>query len=435
MGLPHLFRCGTLRIDPSRRIGDNGEGAPVARSTMSLAHLGTKTLRIIGYWVIMAVVSVALFEGLLRLFGYRSSIEMYDYTLVFDDEILFRVAPDCAPDINSMGYRGADFEAEPRPGTRRLLFLGDSFVMGHNVPPGQTIAAGLAASLRAGYEVYNMGILAYGPDQSLVSFLDDGLALGPDMAILGLFAANDFQDLERGGLFSLDGGGRLQRNEVNAVSRHVPSLRAGYLFNRFQYLVQPKLDPHHKLLARSHEYLYHHLFADFYDLELVRDPESPGAQARIELMRAVLARFQSEARAAGVEFAVVILPSYFNIVDDREFLGAGLEEAAYRELQAIDGAFFRPEDSAVRLCEDLGIRYLNLYPEFLRFEGEERDDLFDPEDWHLSARGNRIAGELTARILVDPVLPTDDPWAPAAHRHAAEALGVARPDGQSDGTR
>lgn len=379
---------------------------------MSLRTFVTRALRIAAYWLIMVVVSVAIFEGLLRLFGYRPSIEMYDYTLVFDDEILFRVAPNCAPDINGMGYRGAEFETDRRPGTRRVLFLGDSFVMGHNVPPGQTVAAGLAASLGASYEVYNMGILAYGPDQSLVSLLTDGLSLQPDMVVLGIFAANDFQDLDRSGLFSLDGGGRLQRSPENIVTEQVPAVRTRFLFNRFQYLIQPTVDPHHKVLSRSFEYLYHHLFADFYDLEMVRDPESPKVRERVELMRAVLSRFHTESRASGARFAVVVIPSYFNIVSEEEFLGAGLEEAEFRELQATDGAFFRPEDIAHRLCGELGIPALNLYPEFLRFEGEARDALFDPEDWHLSARGNRIAGELTARILVDPVLPPDDAWRP-----------------------
>jgi hypothetical protein len=311
-----------------------------------------------------------------------------------------------------MGYRGADFDRERRPGTRRVLFFGDSFVMGHNVFPGQTIAAGLAASLDSRYEVYNMGILAYGPDQALDAFLDDGVELRPDMVVLGIFAANDFQDLDRNGLFSLDGGGRLRRSPENAITQHVPATRTGFLFNRLQFVLQPKLDPHHRVLGRSYEYLYHHLFADFYDIEMVRDPTSPQSQARVDLMRAVLARFASEARAAGAAFAVVIIPSYFNIVNHEEFLGSGLEEDEFYELQATDGAFFRPEDAARRVCDELGIPSLNLYPEFLRFEGEARDDLFDPEDWHLSARGNRVAGELTARILVEPLLPPIDHWRP-----------------------
>ncbi len=145
-------------------------------------------------------------------------MKMYDYTILFDEDVLFRIKPNCAPDINEMGYRSAGFDHN-KGRTRRVLFLGDSFVMGHNVPPGQTIAAGLGRALGGGHEVFNMGVLAYGPDQSLVALLEDGLDLKPDMVILGIFAANDFQDIERNELFSIDGGGRLIRNPENVVTK------------------------------------------------------------------------------------------------------------------------------------------------------------------------------------------------------------------------
>ena len=50
------------------------------------------------------------------------------------------------------------------------------------------------------------------------------------------------------------------------------------------------------------------------------------------------------------------------------------------------------------------IPYLNMYPEFLDFEEGERASLYDDVDWHLSAFGNQIAGDLAASVLVRPLL-------------------------------
>ena len=44
------------------------------------------------------------------------------------------------------------------------------------------------------------------------------------------------------------------------------------------------------------------------------------------------------------------------------------------------------------------------YPEFLAFEEGERASLYDDVDWHLSAFGNQIAGDLAASVLVRPLL-------------------------------
>jgi len=60
------------------------------------------------------------------------------------------------------------------------------------------------------------------------------------------------------------------------------------------------------------------------------------------------------------------------------------------------------------LCKTVGIPYLNLYPEFLEFDDEERAALYDEEDWHLSVFGNQFSGDLVASELVKPLLPPPD---------------------------
>jgi hypothetical protein len=46
-------------------------------------------------------------------------------------------------------------------------------------------------------------------------------------------------------------------------------------------------------------------------------------------MKAILDSFDEELRLSGVEFAVVIIPSYFNIVDVSKFEKVRLEESQF----------------------------------------------------------------------------------------------------------
>jgi hypothetical protein len=85
----------------------------------------------------------------------------------------------------------------------------------------------------------------------------------------------------------------------------------------------------------------------------------------------------------------------------RRFPGRGQRES--QEFDKKDESSCRVFD--FNLCESLEIPFLNLYPEFLAFEEEERATLFDPADWHLSAFGNRVSGDLEASVLVKPRVP------------------------------
>jgi hypothetical protein len=47
-----------------------------------------------------------------------------------------------------LGYRGANFPAEKRPGAFRILAVGDSFTYGDFVDDGETLPARLEEALR-----------------------------------------------------------------------------------------------------------------------------------------------------------------------------------------------------------------------------------------------------------------------------------------------
>lgn len=357
----------------------------------------------------MIAASVGIFEIFLRVISYTPSFPMFDYTLLFDESRLFRIKPNCAPDINEMGYRGSTIERENSNDIRRVIFLGDSFIMGHNVELDETIVAALSRNLGAGYEVLNMGVLAYGPDQSLLALLEDGLDLNPDMVILGVFAANDFQDIDHNQIFSVDEGGRLSRNRHHVVSKRMPRLQTHFMFYRLQAFLQPRIDPRHRFLSRRYEFMMNQLIFDGYDWDLLYFPDSEISREKIDIMRAIFIRFKEELNSKDIPFSIVNFPSYMNVVDPSRFEEKGIDDEHHEEFEeAKENDFFGPENIVVKLCKTVGIPYLNLYPEFLEFDDEERAALYDEEDWHLSVFGNQFSGDLVASELVKPLLPPPD---------------------------
>lgn len=94
--------------------------------------------------------------------------------------------------VNAHGQRGPLIPLAR--GTRpRLLLLGDSMAFGYGVADEDTFAARLGA-VEPGYEVVNLGVEGYGPDQSLLRFEREGRAYTPDVVVLSVCVDNDFAD-------------------------------------------------------------------------------------------------------------------------------------------------------------------------------------------------------------------------------------------------
>lgn len=77
----------------------------------------------------------------------------------------------------------------PAPGAPRIFLIGDSFTYGLGVEDEATFAAQLAR--RTGAHVINAGVNAYGLDQALLMWEEEGRALHPDVVVLGYYT-DDF---------------------------------------------------------------------------------------------------------------------------------------------------------------------------------------------------------------------------------------------------
>lgn len=95
---------------------------------------------------------------------------------------------------NSLGFRGtAEFPIPKPDATTRVLTLGDSFTFGEGVADAETWPAQLQ-SLLPGIEVANLGAPAYAHDQMFFALRDQGLALQPDVVIVGFYLSDKWRD-------------------------------------------------------------------------------------------------------------------------------------------------------------------------------------------------------------------------------------------------
>jgi lysophospholipase L1-like esterase len=111
---------------------------------------------------------------------------------------------------NAAGFRGGPLPGPKPPGVYRIVALGDSFTFGFGVREDQAWPARLAAALNhrlhgtPRVEVVNLGVPGTGPRDYLWHLAHTGLALEPDMVVVGLFAndVNDVYQLDRFGVRS-----------------------------------------------------------------------------------------------------------------------------------------------------------------------------------------------------------------------------------------
>ncbi len=93
--------------------------------------------------------------------------------------------------VNALGYRGAA-HSRARTERPRVVMVGDSIGFGYGVADGQVFAALLEEG--RGPEVVNLSVPGFGTDQELLRLSAEGLAYRPDVVVVHVCLANDFDD-------------------------------------------------------------------------------------------------------------------------------------------------------------------------------------------------------------------------------------------------
>jgi hypothetical protein len=100
-------------------------------------------------------------------------------------------------DYNNQGFRDKEFSFKRGEGERRILFLGDSFVEGTGVSVEKRASNLIQAQLQkkdSRFNVINAAQLATNPITYFENFIQFGVALKPELIVVGVFIGNDFQN-------------------------------------------------------------------------------------------------------------------------------------------------------------------------------------------------------------------------------------------------
>jgi hypothetical protein len=279
------------------------------------------------------------------------------------------MAPKSAEDINKSGFRGSEFSIA-RSDKKRVLMIGDSFIFANNVDYEHTSSNFLDELLGEEYEVYNMGVLGYGPDQTLLQLKNVGMKYRPDTVVLSIFAANDFSDIFKNELYYLDDDGRLMQKKPNMTEKFLNPLRI-LDFIRWRKVQKGEDDQNLKVLFRN-------FFQDQYNINMLKNTNSDRTQSLINLMSEILKEFKSMTDNAGIKFLVAIIPSFQNIKDD----------ASFRRWKISPQAYFFLEDTLADICVQQNLQCINLYKNFL--DKQKQTDLYEDSSGHLGIEGNRF---------------------------------------------
>jgi hypothetical protein len=300
----------------------------------------------------------------------------------FDNEVL----------INSKGLRDREVPYDRRPGTLRVLALGDSYTFGQGVEARETWPKILETRLGPGAEVLNAGVSGWGTAQELLWLEDEGFRYRPDVVVLG-FYVNDFWDNA-----ALPGDGArprftLEAGRLAATNLPLPAPRN-------DWLVHTALTLHnHSLLYRLFEQSWRSFQAGWLrpvDFTPIRGKRLPGRPLRsepavsvpaVDLTGALLSEMERSCRARGARFVVLLIPGHWQVRPAFRGLGSF---AAQRDAYA----------AARSLCLARKLRALDPYPELAASE-ERGVAVYNPTDMHWNAAGHGLAAGLLADALRD----------------------------------
>ena len=295
---------------------------------------------------------------------------------------------DTSIEINSQGYRQAEFELDKGDRTR-ILAIGDSFTFGFGVEEPDGFVRVMERRLKqdgyANVQAINAGVSAWWPDSYYLYLKTRGLALDPDIVIVGFFVGNDIEghdarhivwpevDAEGLPLVTASKGIKIENaHRVRTKPRArwtIPVLRNSHLFQLLYSsgkaaarAFEPSLDVQH-----------------IYELQ-----HSPETENVVDKVKRLLLGMAKLSRESGAHFVVVMIPQRLQV------------HAEYRPDRKLD--WDKPQRIFNEFFEREGIACIDLLP-IMREAAAGGERVYYHDDAHFNRLGYRIAGEEVARYL------------------------------------
>jgi lysophospholipase L1-like esterase len=328
-------------------------------------------------WLLFGI--VGLLPIVLLDFGLRPFVEPMTRIFVADEELGWRMRPGVEDEwggvrvrVNERGLRGPVLAPHAPPGSRRVLFLGDSVTFGFGIADERDLfvsRAGdaLARALDAPVEVLNAGVGGYSPWQERIWLEREGLGYAPDLLVVD-FVLNDVT--EKLSLVRYGGTGRgwqLARTASNALERWASASALFTLARRGGAVLLFGRDV--QLGAARREAM------DVSRLAL--DPTNPRAARAWELTLHNLDGLLDVAEQHGIPSLVVIFP--------------------YRIQLHAPHRFGAPQRHLARHLRARGTPVLDLLPRFAA-QPARQELMLDPS--HLSVKGHALAAEAISECVL-----------------------------------
>jgi hypothetical protein len=321
--------------------------------------------------------------------------------------------------VNADGFRGD--ELRRRPGLRVVVY-GDSFVEADYTPLRETFAKRLGVrlgeALGRDVEAVNAGVNGYGPDQELRRFEAEAGWLRPALAVVVVYAGNDFGDVLRNRLYRLDqgrlvaGGGFVAESlwwQFEDARRRTPFhlLRAlrrlrnahrradtdGQLRQRLANYVARSIemcDDEYRRIVLEGERAIDDVFRDPYDADVALAPGSPAAAYKSSLLEAVLDQWRQAATATQVPLLLVVVPPAIDACDSFD---VRIDPVAYPEYDRS-----RLSRAAAAAARRRGLAVLELLDPFRAASADRLYQRHDDDHWNASGQ------DLAARLAVERIL-------------------------------
>lgn len=346
----------------------------------------------------------------------------------FDEQLIFRFIPSrdsvmtrrpinggniVGHRINSDGFRGD--ELLPAGKTARIVVYGDSFIHASYSAQEETFAFQLGAQLekRTGkkFELVNAGVSSYGPDQESLKMASELPRLRPDLAIVAIFAGNDYGDLMRNKMFRLGANGELVENRWKLD----PSVRASFELSQRESIIKRALrgitrssrthdisqffDVDFLLDEAEREYrsfivqrndTVTNTHVDYYSADVSLLPKSESARYKVALMKAMMRRIRDVAQQNGTPLAFLFIPHPVDVAD-------------HYDAWQIDRKRFPDYDGRNQIApleesaRTLGVPFVSLYDVYRKADA---NSLYFHEDDHWNGAGQQLAAETLTEYLL-----------------------------------
>lgn len=307
---------------------------------------------------------------------------------------------------NSHGLREREFALEKKPGTKRILFIGDSVTFGTGVDAGWRFSDFTGRALDENVEVINAGVPGYGNDQELIYYETLAARLHPDVVVLTVTMANDVVNNALDHLFLgsapkprfclAEDSLVLVGKDLASPSRR-PSARKLLRKSRFLLFVKRRLDRGHDVERLAHdsellppgfgrksdvcEYSHWCVFEKTYEPEIY---------SAWKVTEAILCRLSEKCRLGHIDLIVLCFPLKIE-VDDR-WRGSMLKRAG------IDSTLFdfrAPYERLSAFCSAHSIEHV--YPLDLFRAASQNHALYFERDAHPNKYGHALA----ARVVLE----------------------------------